>query len=372
MNINQFHVLLIDDDEDDYVHITDLLGDIRSSSYTLTWKSDYSAGLKALREGTFDACLLDYRLGEKTGIDLLVETHPKGVSCPVIFLTGLTDFEIDVQAMQMGASDYLVKDQLTSPLLERSIRYSIKHRHDLEEIKEGKAQIIQQDRLASLGLLASSLAHEIGTPLGIIRSRAEMAERKVSQDPNLKRDMGIIVTQIDRIAKLVNSLLNLAREKKSDMGLAVQINSVLEDVLGLLHHELIRKDISFQKDLEGDFRIKAESGPMGQVLLNLLVNAIHAIEESRTAHPEKPRSIHVSTREKGHRIEIAVTDTGAGISDENLQQIFKPFFTTKGVGQGTGLGLATSLGIVKSWGGELLVSSQVGIGSTFRVLLDKF
>lgn len=371
MTTNEFRILLIDDDEDDFVHIRDLLSEITSSKFELSWEATYEKGLKALLSSNFDACLLDYRLGEKTGLEMLVEGHSKGFSCPIIFLTGLTDFEIDIRAMQMGASDYLVKGQFNGPLLERSIRYSIKHRHDLEELKESKSQIIHQDRLASLGLLASSLAHEIGTPLGIIRSRAEMVEKKFADNEVLKRDMGVIISQIDRITKLVNSLLNVARERKADIGSAVLLNSVLEDVLGLLQPEFNRKGIEFSLITQSNFKVKAESGPLGQVLINLLVNAVHAIEESRRKGSQGPQKISVSIKELGNQIELLVRDSGIGIPKENLQHIFKPFFTTKDIGQGTGLGLATSLGIVHSWGGQILVSSELGFGTEFCILLPK-
>jgi len=372
VSLREFRILLIDDDEDDFVNIRYLLQDIRSSRYKLNWVSTYADGLRALRNKEFDACLLDYRLGEKTGLDLLVEAHAKGFSKPVIFLTGLIDFEIDIRAMQMGASDYLVKGQLTSPLLERSIRYAVKHHHDLVEIREGKAQIIQQDRMASLGLLASSLAHEIGTPLGIIRSRAEMAQKKVTDNENLKRDMEIIVFQIDRITKLVNSLLNIAREKKSEVGSTVDFNKVLQDTLGLLQHEFDRKGILFHVNLEKEFKIKAEAGPLAQVLINLLINAVHAIEEAKKNNVrEQSSEITLSVTENGNQVEIIISDTGTGIPEENLRHIFKPFFTTKDIGSGTGLGLATSMSIVNSWGGEISVSSQVRKGSTFRIFLPK-
>src|SRR3989344_7434205 len=199
MTLNSFKILLIDDDEDDYINLRDLVQEIRRSQYHITWKSTYSEGLAALREHKFDVCLLDYRLGTHTGLELLQEAHNLGLRFPTILLTGQSDFDLDLQAMQIGASDYLVKGELTSPLLERSIRYSIKHEMDMEELRESKAQILQQDRLASLGLLASSLAHEIGTPLGIIRSRAELVEKKGVESKTLKQDMATIISQIDRV-----------------------------------------------------------------------------------------------------------------------------------------------------------------------------
>jgi DNA-binding NtrC family response regulator len=234
--MNEIKILLIDDDEDDYVHIRDLFDEISRSKYKIEWKSTYESGFSALQEQDFDACLLDYRLGAKTGLDLLQSIRKLNLRCPIIFLTGLADFDLDLKAMQVGAADYLVKGQLTSPLLERSVRYSMKQALDLEELRDIRAQVLQQDRLASLGLLASSLAHEIGTPLGVIRSRAELAQKKAGDNENLKNDMVIVVSQIDRISKLVNSLLHLARGKQSDFAVEVSIGEVIQDVLNLLQH----------------------------------------------------------------------------------------------------------------------------------------
>ncbi len=371
MSQTSFRILLIDDDEDDFIHIRDLLSDVRSSKYLVTWKSTYSDGLKALSDENFDACLLDYKLGEKTGLDLLVETKKRAFSYPIIFLTGMSDFELDLKAMESGASDYLVKDQLTYPLLERSIRYSIKQASDFEELKQIRAQILQQDRLASLGLLASSLAHEIGTPLGIIRSRAELAGKRAGENSDVQNNVNVVVTQIDRITKLVNSLLHLARGSKSDFATSVELDAVISDVLNLLEHEFGRKGIELKKDIMPNCRLKAESGPLGQVLLNLLINSIHAIEDAAKSNLKNKREVTLKVEDLGTEIKIDVIDTGAGISEENLRELFKPFFTTKDIGHGTGLGLATSYSIVKSWGGTILAYSKLGVGSTFSVSIPK-
>lgn len=371
MSLEEFSILLIDDDEDDFIHIRDLLRDIRSSSYKITWLSSYESGLKALCEQEFDACLLDYKLGEKNGLSLLVEAKKRTFSYPIIFLTGMADFELDIKAMESGAADYLVKDQLTHLLLERSIRYSIKQAFDFEELKQVKAQILQQDRLASLGLLASSLAHEIGTPLGIIRSRAERAAKRAGDNTEIQNDANIVVTQIDRIARLVNSLLHLARGGKSDFATMIELDRVIEDVLNLLEHEFGRKGITLKKEITPHCRLKAEAGPLGQVLLNLLINAIHAIEETVRKNQTSGGEVILRVENLMNEVKISVVDSGAGISEENQRELFKPFFTTKGVGQGTGLGLATSLSIVKSWGGTITVSSKLNEGSIFSVAIPK-
>lgn len=372
MKRSDYFILLIDDDKEDYMLIRDLLGDVVSSSYHLTWQSTYVGGIKALSETSFDVCLLDYKLGEKNGLELLSEARSKNIDCPFVFLTGLVDFSIDIQAMEEGASDFLAKEQLTGPLLERSLRYSIKHNRDMNELKDSRALILQQDRLASLGLLASSLAHEIGTPMGIIRSRAEMAEKKAGSDEVLKRNMGIIISQIDRITKLVNSLLHLARGKKTDLVTAVNLLEVLRDVMALLEHEFDRKNINLVKNIPEGIFVKAETGPLGQVLLNLLLNSIHAIEEFQTQGQDRKHEVILSVVEGGEEVIISIQDSGLGITEENMSHLFKPFFTTKEIGRGTGLGLATSYQIVASWGGTIRVTSKRGIGSTFTIHLLKF
>lgn len=369
MKINDLKILLIDDDEDDYVNLRELFKEIRGTRYDVTWRSSYESGLESIKSTTFDVCLLDYRLGAHTGLDLLLEVNALEIQCPIIFLTGQGDFEIDVRAMQMGAAEYLVKDQLSAHLLERTVRYAIKHALDLQDIKESKAQVVQQDRLASLGLLASSLAHEIGTPMGIIRSRAEIVEKKGANNPNLKQDMQTVITQIDRISTLVHSLLNLAREKRSDHGDKVSLNQVVTDVLNLMGCELDRKNILLELSLPEETMVKAEPGPLGQVFLNLLVNAVHAIEEKNDSISLK--KIAVTATVKDERIQIDITDNGIGMTKANQSQLFKPFFTTKAIGTGTGLGLVTSLKLVQSWGGTIVVTSKPNEGSTFTLSLIK-
>lgn len=371
MNRKFFHILLIDDDEDDFVHIRDLLQDVKDVQCNVSWEPTYEGGLNALQGKQFDACLLDYKLGEKTGLDLLIEAKKRSFSFPVIFLTGMGDFDLDIKAMENGASDYLVKSQLTPPLLERSIRYSIKQASDFEELKQTKAQILQQDRLASLGLLASSLAHEIGTPLGIIRSRAELASKRSANNPVVQENLHVVVTQIDRITTLVNSLLHLARGGKSDFATSIDLDFVIRDVLNLLEHEFGRKNIELKKEITPHCRLKAESGPLGQVLLNLLINSIHTIEEARSIKKNINHYVTLKVEELSAEVRLSVTDTGMGISEENQRELFKPFFTTKAIGHGTGLGLATSFSIVKSWGGTISVSSHEGLGSTFTVTIPK-
>ena len=156
---------------------------------------------------------------------------------------------------------------------------------------------------------------------------------------------------------MVNSLLHLARGGNSDHATSVDLDQVIYDVLNLLEHEFERKGISLKKEIVQNCLPRAESGLLGQVLLNLLINSIHAIEEKPIDSKNLPQ-VKLIVRDLNNLIEISICDNGAGISEENQRQLFKPFFTTKEIGQGTGLGLATSFKIVNSWGGTISVQSH--------------
>ncbi len=363
-------VLLVDDDPDDHLMFRDLLSEIRGQTFKIEWAPSYQAGVEALDRREHDVCFLDYRLGGHTGVDLLSEATKNGIKTPMILLTGYGEQEVDLEAMRLGAADYFVKDQVSPLLLERSIRYSIHRAKAAQALSEREAQILVQDRLASVGLLASSLAHEIGTPLGVIRGRAEFLELKLRSNPEIKKNADVIISQIDRVSKLIRSLLNLARGDQVMHAQEVTLQLVVEEVLELMAHEFRKLEIDIRNDLAPGIRVKAEPGPLHQVLLNLLVNSLHAIGDAKKAGRNE-NFIRMESRDMGLFWKISLEDSGGGISAGNLKKLFTPFFTTKGVGMGTGLGLATSYRIVEAWGGKLEVSSPPGTGAIFTITLPK-
>jgi len=244
---------------------------------------------------------------------------------------------------------------------------------DITEEKLMEAQILMQDRLASVGLLASSLAHEIGTPLGVIRGRAEYLALQVQNDAGIKKNVDVIISQIDRVSKLIRSLLNLARgDEARHMG-ATHLNEIVSEVIDLMGHELRKHGIEIRNEVDKTVAVavKAESESLHQVLLNLLVNSVHAIGTAVKNGRASGHFIRVSARDLEKQWALSVQDSGCGISEANLKNLFKPFFTTKDIGVGTGLGLATSYRIVESWGGSIQVDSKEGVGTEFRILLPK-
>jgi len=138
MEFRQLTVLLIEDDEDDYVLVRSLLSEVPYYKFHLDWVATYDAGLEAIERGRYDVCLLDYRLGERNGLELLREAIAKESKAPIIFLTGQGDYEVDVEAMRAGAADYLVKGKIDVPVLERSIRYAIERKRAEEELRNSE------------------------------------------------------------------------------------------------------------------------------------------------------------------------------------------------------------------------------------------
>jgi diguanylate cyclase (GGDEF)-like protein/PAS domain S-box-containing protein len=153
MNIHPVNVLLIDDDEEDYILTRYIFDEFKSNQFNLDWLDNFDDGLKAFGDNHHDIYLVDYRLGEQTGLDLLRQAIGRGCTAPIILLTGQGDTEIDYQAMQAGAADYLVKGELTAPLLERAIRYSLKHARSLEEIQNSEAKFRSVIQSASDAIL---------------------------------------------------------------------------------------------------------------------------------------------------------------------------------------------------------------------------
>ena len=143
-------VLLVDDDEDDYILTRGLLGEAKQSSYRLTWSRSYEDGLKAASRREDHVCLVDYRLGERSGVELIREARRSGVGTPMILLTGQGDYGVDVEAMRAGADDYLVKDEVTAALLERAIRYAIERHKAVGKLQE-LAAIVESSEDAILG-----------------------------------------------------------------------------------------------------------------------------------------------------------------------------------------------------------------------------
>ncbi len=249
------------------------------------------------------------------------------------------------------------------------------------ELRETQSQLVQSEKMASLGSLVAGIAHEINTPVGAIASMHDTLVRAlrkleatlneehpgvVASSPSLQSALKlvqeanrVIESGTQRVTEIVRRLRSFARLDQAELKKA-DIHEGLEDTLALIHHEL-KHNIVVKRDYGDVPPISCYPGRLNQVFLNLLNNARQAIRGKG--------EIGIRTAVRDDRVQISVSDNGAGIAPENLRKIFDPGFTTKGVGVGTGLGLSICYQILRDHRGEILVESELGKGSTFTVVL---
>jgi len=231
-------------------------------------------------------------------------------------------------------------------------------------------QLCRTEKLSTVDEISAGIAHEINNPLGIIAQETQWIQHLLQSEPlkdaktvgDLRDSLREISIQVDRCKEIVHKLLNLAREMEPVIQ-GADINDLIKNMVALIEREAATKNIRVTTLLEPDLPILYSDPPLlRQVVLNLLINATHAVEKDGT--------ITVTTKSnENESVEIGVTDTGSGISKENLNKIFTPFFSTKPQGKGTGLGLAICRGIIERLGGRISVTSDVGESTTFTIHL---
>jgi two-component system NtrC family sensor kinase len=233
-------------------------------------------------------------------------------------------------------------------------------------------ELRHSERLASVGRLAAGLAHEIGTPLAIIGGRSEYLLRRSRSPEELKDNLGVIRSQSDRIAAIVRQLLEFSR-RREPVFQPVDLLGLLENVKYLLAHQLREKDIRVETTgLNTLPKISADPELLQQIFINLYSNSLHALGPGgviKIGAEITARGIIQASPAAGHRLRISFEDNGAGIAPEHIGRVFDPFFTTKDVGEGIGLGLSVSYGIIQEHGGDIQVESEPGSFTRFIIYL---
>lgn len=256
---------------------------------------------------------------------------------------------------------------LISPIIDKENNvtgYFAIHR-DLTEKRSFERQLIHSQKMESIGTLAAGIAHEVGNPLASISALVQVALRS-TKEPLVVEKLGLVKNQITRISKIIRDLVDFSRPSNYELRFT-DINKVLIEAIEITKVGTKAKDISFESELSSSIpNLPLIADQIQQVFLNILLNAVDAISEKKNKSNEK---IIVKSIVQDDSVVITFKDTGPGISDENLTKIFEPFFTTKKEGKGTGLGLWVSYGIVKSFQGEIKVSSKIGQGTTFTIKL---
>jgi len=241
----------------------------------------------------------------------------------------------------------------------RTLEEKVKQR--TEELVAMQARVAQSERLASLGMLAAGVAHEVNNPLGGILALTGLTVEEMPKDDPNRENLEEVIRQTVRCRDIVKGLLEFSRQSKGATE-SVDLNKVLRDTLSLIGKQALFFNVNVTCQMEPDLpAVVADRSQLQQVFLNILMNAVQAMRERGT--------IRVVTRDNAGKgfVEVAISDTGEGIPPEQIDRIFDPFFTTKDSGQGTGLGLSIAYGIVTTHGGTISVDSQVGKGSTFTI-----
>jgi two-component system NtrC family sensor kinase len=242
------------------------------------------------------------------------------------------------------------------------------------ELHRAQREAARGEKLASVGLLAAGIAHELNNPLTGVLTFASLVRKQLADDSPEAQDLDLVIQETRRCAAIIRRLLDFAREKAPEKKYA-DLNGLINRTVQLFEQPAQAADIEIRMDLDAALPAAwIDESLVEQVIMNMLVNARHAIESGggegrirvRTRRLERARP---DGAEPAQVAEITIADSGCGIPEENLPKIFDPFFTTKGVGKGTGLGLSVSHGTIEAHGGWIEVDSTVGVGTEFRVYL---
>lgn len=354
-------VLLIDDDEDEYVITRRIISSILERRHELDWAGTYEQGLARVLEGQHDIYLVDYRLDDKTGLDLLKEAIAQGCSQPMILLTGQEEHQVDVEAMKAGAWDYLVKGRIDSSALERAIRYTLERKKVLDLILEGQRQREK---------FVATLTHDLKTP---IKAEFRIFELLLSESFGpVTEEQRMVVNELLRsnrfMYQMVDNLLTAFKFEEGHLILRLEsldINALVASTVSLDLHSLAQDrhqqlTMALQPGMPA---VAADALEIKRVIYNLVQNAIN--------YTPKHGQIEIFTRFDDQQIHVTVADNGPGIDEDVQKNLFTPYASNAKRYRhiGTGLGLYISKKIIEAHQGELRVDSRLGEGSRFTFSL---
>lgn len=381
-------VLLLEDNSLDALLVQNAL---RSASdagpvyrYVSQWSQTLADARDALAHQRFELVIVDLMLPDSEGLATLAAVRAAAPGSAIVVITGQNDHRSAVEAMRLGAQDYLVKGEFTYPSLERAIRYALDRKAFTEERLRDQSerellqeQLRQAQRMEALGRLAGGVAHDFNNVLTIILGHAAMMQGGIVTAVDANESLSEIRAAAERAARLTAQLLAFSKQQVSspkvvNLDLAI---ADLEKMLGTLIGEHIELVTQFGPATRN---VLIDPGHVEQILMNLAVNARDAMPDGgiltiRTSVAEvgddqRRQRPYVPI---GRYVQLSVVDTGVGMDEDVRARIFEPFFTTKEKGRGTGLGLSTVYGIVKQAGGYIWCTSVPKLGTRFDIYLPE-
>lgn len=371
-------VLLIDDDQDEYFLTQDVVKDI-PGRFKLEWTPEYTTGVEAICNGKHDVFLVDYRLGAKTGIDLLREAKTRGCTGPVILLTGQGQSRTDLEALDAGADDYLEKGNLTPALLERSMRFALaqyraaaelekKVKERTEELAKTNAALREADHRKDVFL--ATLAHELRNPLVPIRNSLELIRLANDTGETVRRQRERLERQVSQLVRLVEDLIDVSRITNDKLQLTLEpltIQEVIDGAIETSRPRIESAKLTLTTAVPPDpVQLTGDRVRLIQVFANLLNNS------AKFTEPEG--QVWLTVAVEPSQVVVSVRDTGVGIPPEVLPVVFTLFTQVdrslnRSQG-GLGIGLALVRRLVEMHGGQVSAYSDgVGHGATFTVTL---
>lgn len=349
---------------------------LQAAGYTVRSLNPGEEPLESVRLIPPDLILLDWNLPDTDGLQLirLLKSDPVLPFIPLIATTVDPTKEKVTAALDAGADEFIAQPidnvelltrvramlrlkAVTDELAELNATLEQKVIERTRELEQAQATLRHNEKLAALGRMAASIAHEINNPLSAILLNLYLLQQNPS-DQTTRESLHVIQQQVEAIARLTEQLRNFARPPRKERR-KVAINEIIENILSLVGKELQKQKIQVERKLDPNVPpIVAAPDQIGEVLMNLIVNARDAMPEGGT--------LSICTGADCNGVYVCVADTGVGIPAEILPRVFEPFFTTKAE-HGTGLGLAISHSIMQEHGGEISVESQVGQGTKFTL-----
>ena len=406
------NILLLESTREDAKAVQQLLAQTDGSPIQVEWVDRFSKGLTRLEQGGIDLVLLDPRLPDAKGIDLIEAIHAKARGVPLLILASDEDEVYAKEAVKLGAQDYLLKSylQVSPGLLSHVVHYAIGRKRMEEreqalteavaqtalsegkraakldaayqELKEMQALLVQAEKMTAIGQLASGIAHEVKNPLNIILQSVNYLEPELKQRGGHQAEVLQVMREAVMTAdKIVRGLLDFSRPTSPDFK-STAISDVVDASLVLVRTQLASKRIRLTTEVPEDLpRVMVDDTQMKQVFINLILNAFHAMPGGgeltirgflkTLTHPGRGVGSRLSDLFRvGDTVLVCeVQDTGTGIPKELLPRVFNPFFTTKPPGEGVGLGLAATLAIVQAHRATMHIDSEEGRGTTVVMML---
>ena len=478
MKRQHIKVLLVEDDEDDVFLAREYLSESTYFDFTVDWEPSIETAKSKLLSNEYQVCLVDYRLENTTGLDLISFVKKSGQHIPIILLTGHGDREVDLEAMRIGAADYLVKGEMNGLALERSIRYALSHAsvimeleakekryrllfersidpiflaneefqlidinasmeklfacadsersainlkeiffdaeefenfkhllrskghvrdfevtlktykgdklvclvncvfisdlsssyccyqgiiHDLTMRKKAERELVMAEKLLMTGKIARTIAHEVRNPLTNLNLALEQLKDEMPDSESAELYTGIISRNANRIEQLISEMLNSSKLKELNIEL-VPVNLLIEETIVLILDRINLNQMKLLLEIQEDLpRILVDKEKIKIALLNILINGIEAMKPGEGI-------LKISVSKLENRVVISIADNGTGIAEEELDKLFDPFYTAKPGGMG--LGLTSTQNILKSHSAAVEVASELGKGTTFRVIFS--